>query len=337
MVKKTAFLFLLSIALGQFANANDSSGTLAAGGITFTKNPAIQMANEALTISSGHVSVAYLFKNLTDKDVTTTIYFPLPPYADLGPGSPWDDEVAKENKVTTEGAPFVNFSVTVDGQAVHFDTKKQALLNGKDISAALIKAGIPLEPTLVNDGCFEDQCPDKSNAWQARAKQLGLLDKNGHALWQKQVVYYWTETFPAGKTISVKHEYTPATGYFLGSRGTYRKDFQDQFHINLADFDNHKSFVQWIKNFWATIGKDGQLPPYYYNVQYILTTGANWAGPIAHFKLNLNYPEKGAVAYNHFYGDDPATIMQTKGQVSIDLKDFTPKQDLNILFADTNV
>lgn len=144
-MKKNYFLFLSMI--GQIvaspAFANDSTGVMAAGGIQFIKNHAIKMLSEELTISTKKVHVAYLFQNLTDQAVTTTIFFPLPPDDNFGPGaaSNWDDEIIKDHFRNT---PFRDFSVTVRGKPIAYFIKRQAMLNGRDIAPILIKAGISL-------------------------------------------------------------------------------------------------------------------------------------------------------------------------------------------------
>lgn len=74
----------------------------------------------------------------------------------------------------------------------------------------------------------------------------------------------------------------------------------------------------------------------FYNVKYILTTGANWAGPIENFTLNLLYPSGGAITYNHFYKNKNAKVTQSLGKTTILLSDFIPGEDLNIIFATTS-
>lgn len=156
--------------------------------------------------------------------------------------------------------------------------------------------------------------------WHLKAKALGFLDKNDKPMWKKQVTYYWTETFPAKQTIAVTHDYSPQVG--SGAGFTPKAD--------ITQYDHYASDKAWAE-------KTKPDTHHYHlnsfeNVQYILTTGANWSGPIEKFTLNIKYDPKDMIIFNHFYGNDKAHIVQTPGETKILLTHFTPKQDLDILF-----
>jgi len=76
-LKKIFTVFLTFFFTASYAN--DSAGTTAAGGITFTKTPVISMVREELLINPKQVRVSYIFKNNSDKDITTQVFFPIPP------------------------------------------------------------------------------------------------------------------------------------------------------------------------------------------------------------------------------------------------------------------
>ncbi|MGE8103017.1 DUF4424 family protein [Allorhizobium sp. NPDC080224] len=58
--------------------ANDSMATLEAGGLVFTRSDEITMAKEDLYISPEQVEVKYLYRNTSDKPVSTIVAFPMP-------------------------------------------------------------------------------------------------------------------------------------------------------------------------------------------------------------------------------------------------------------------
>ena len=60
-------------------SANDSTGYVSTGGVQYLKNNNIQMYSEDLFISKNQIKVDYQFKNLTNKDISETVLFPLPP------------------------------------------------------------------------------------------------------------------------------------------------------------------------------------------------------------------------------------------------------------------
>ena len=326
------------------AYANDSAGTTAAGGIQFIKTPTVKMVSEDLSISPTTVKVIYLFQNLSDKAVITRVFFPLPPYQMQGVNEPWDDEIAQD-----KNAPFKNFAVIVNGKSVSYQIKTQAMLNGKDIAPMLIKAGIPLNTQLAAGQVpMDDQQAAKFKQWHVKAQQLGLLDANGNPRWQKQVIYYWTQTFPAKQSMTITHQYKPAAGEFYvpkipgvtdQSRGIAdaTQRIKDLFKLNLLALQNNKNWHSWLQTQSNKPTADNGIYAFIYNVDYILTTGANWAGPIQYFTLTLNYPKDGVVAYNHFYDNQSANVIISPGKTQLTLSDFTPKQDLHILFGVTKV
>lgn len=345
-MKKLQLILFFCFLSCQSAWANDSTGSVAAGGIQFTKTPAIKMQSEVLTISPDQVTVNYLFKNVTDKDVTTTVIFPLPPcpdgYIDSANG-PFDDEVRKY--CTARKMPLEEFSVIANGQSVKYQIKIQAILNGKDIAPILKKSGIPLHPDIAKKNDF-GECDDSEchifpvaqhHRWLNKAKQLGFLDKNGNPLWKKQICYYWKQTFPARQTLTISHHYTPAAGQTPGAPLERDQDKKkllspDEIYLNSGIDEGEHVYKNKIE--YDALLKKNNNQVTTKEIQYILKTGANWAGPIENFTLNLNSPMNAAVVYSSFYQDLSPKITKTRGHIQINLKDFTPKQDLNILFIE---
>lgn len=60
------------------AKANDTFAEMAAGGIQISRSAEIEMTSEDLYISPSEVRVDYTFRNTTDKDIETTVAFPMP-------------------------------------------------------------------------------------------------------------------------------------------------------------------------------------------------------------------------------------------------------------------
>ncbi len=343
-------VLLIILFISTSAFANDTTGTNAAGGIQFTQEPSIKMTSEDLTISRNKVRVSYLFKNISDKSIATTVFFPLPAFQDGGQLTE-SDSVADYIKQAKENDPLVNFSVVVDGKPVAYRIKIQAIADdGKDITPLLSQAHIPLLPELVERGYtgyfVEDLNKDDLKQWQTKAKQFGLLDKEGKAHWKKQVIFYWPQLFPASRTIAITHEYTPITGDFYYGTGYASKEdcfrdigrsLQETFHMDFSTIENKTTFENWLSAHITNTDDDKQPYFYLYNVGYILTTGANWAGPIEKFTLNLQYPADTAVVFAPFYHDPSAKITRTSRQLQIILNNFTPKQDLNIVFGEVTV
>ena len=67
-------------------------------------------------------------------------------------------------------------------------------------------------------------------------------------------------------------------------------------------------------------------------ISYVLTTGANWAGPIKDFHLIVDKGHADRIV--SFCGDGIKEISAT--QLELRAADFTPKQDLEILILGSN-
>ncbi|MFZ1469716.1 MAG: DUF4424 family protein [Paracoccaceae bacterium] len=93
------------------AHANDSAGGLDATGLFFTQTDQVVIQSEDLTIGLDRIAVDYVFRNISDRDFTTEMMFPMPPL-DLedmrSSGTNLPVDMGREN--------LLNFTATVDGQ-----------------------------------------------------------------------------------------------------------------------------------------------------------------------------------------------------------------------------
>jgi hypothetical protein len=132
------------LALTGFANANDTAAELATGGLVFAKNDSIEMVSEDLYISASKIDVHYRLLNKSNSDITVLVAFPLPDLK-MDP----DDDVT----VIPSDDPvnFVDFSTTVDGEAVRANVEQKTYLNGGEVTGTLMRLGIPLSPYRFRD------------------------------------------------------------------------------------------------------------------------------------------------------------------------------------------
>ena len=120
------------------AAANDTLATLGAGGLVPVKSSQIAMEREDLEISVHRITVRYLFRNLSDKDVDAVVAFPLP---DLEGGLVEHEPLQLPEKNKTN---FVDFEVTVAGKPVATQMEVRAFHEGRDITDTLHAAGVPV-------------------------------------------------------------------------------------------------------------------------------------------------------------------------------------------------
>ncbi len=327
---KIAFFFSLASAFSaSCALANDSTAELATGGLKFLKDPDIAMKSEDLFISAEAVRVAYVFLNGGAADKTALIAFPMPDITgsqDFTVGIPGEDP---EN-------PF-NFRVKADGAEVALALQGQALFNGADVTKKLKAWGVPLAPWGDKTAAALDKVPPAAKAELLKLgmayedeftdKANGPMEKHLGALWTYRSAFTWTQVFPAGKPLNLEQSYAPSVGgtavTSVGSadwrKKDYLKDYPEKYCI---DGDLDATLTK------ARIKAKGDLPPFgEQRIDYVLTTGANWAGPIGDFHLTIDKGKPSNLV--SFCADGVKKTGAT--QFEVRKTDFTPKKDLNIL------
>jgi hypothetical protein len=339
--------FAAAMAVAIEARANDSSAELSAGGLVLTKNDAIELKAEDLSISPKLVRVDYRFFNKTNAPVQIVVAFPLPDVTFQG----IDVVVA----IPRDSAPenFLGFATTADGRPVAARVEQKVFAKGVDRTSELRELGVPLAPYLENLGERLDAMPADS---RKRLVALGLAVEQTeyegqkavehlYPTWTLKTTYYWDQTFPPGET-TIEHRYAPSVGVTLGSvvgadyvPDLLRKAQPDEGDRTIIeDFKEHvrkycldDDFIQSARRIQKALPKEETLVER--RISYILKTAANWSGPIGNFRLVVDkqYPDN----LVSFCGQGvrktgPTTFEMTK-------TDFTPTENLSILILTTHV
>lgn len=332
--------FLAALLLATPALANDGFGGLSATGLTFAQTDAIAMETEDLYISPDRIRVTYTFRNLTDADVTGEVIFPLPPIS-LQALMTSDFNIHDGDREN-----LVNFTATVDGQPVPVTIDRIAVIEppwdetrppsaqydtpGIDVTADLRAANLPMTIDIksVTDALFL-KTPSERTALTA----AGLAEfYDGDAaqgmpaeawpLWSIVLRHHWTQTFPAGRTLTISHEYEnrPPGGLFYWQHpptDDWAKDYESRYCI---DDGTSRAIAK-------RLGPDGYGTAL--NIAYVLRTANSWAGPIGDFRLTL---DKGA-AENVI--SLCASGVEKTGPTTFEIRktDYTPDRDLEILIV----
>jgi len=321
---------LIAAAAATGAAANDSTAELATGGLVLTKNPSIEMRSEDLFISTKAVRVHYVFANTSAADVTVLVAFPMPDVTIQGP----DDNIAVPTKSPTN---LLGFVTTVDGKPVAAQVEQKALKNGVDETAYLTGLGVPLAPQLQSTDDVLDKLP-KAVQDALVAKDLAIPNDYdvGHgmehhltATWTLKTTYYWQQTFPAGRTLDVEHNYTPSVAARRGPSGAIRRlvgtALYTQGRARYCIDDDFLAAATKAKASVTTTSRNGYMTEQ--RIDYVLTTGANWKAPIGDFHMTI---DKGDAAnLVSFCGTGVAKISPT--QFEVHYTNFTPTQDVAIL------
>ncbi|SFE34248.1 DUF4424 domain-containing protein [Methylobacterium sp. 13MFTsu3.1M2] len=325
----------LSSALPRPARADDSVATLATGGLVLEKTDRIALVSEDLFLSEKAVRIVYRFRNLTDRDVETTIAFPMPdisggPDAMLSIADPKHDN-------------FLRFTTEVDGRPVDSQVEQRAFVTpaGKpevEVTGRLRSLGIPLVPTaeateaalaalgadqrrgLVADGLLEPQDMGKGTTslfpvWTLRSK-----------FWRRQV-------FPAGRDVVVRQSYVPGVGGLSSLSFGTPTEGADEKAEYARKYCTDAAFLKAAQGLARRIAAAGGrgVQAFEQYLSYVITSGGNWAGPIGTFKLTV---DKG----------DPTTLvsfcatgLRKTGPTTFEsvVTDYVPRRDIDILMLKT--
>ncbi|HEU0216054.1 MAG TPA: DUF4424 domain-containing protein [Stellaceae bacterium] len=326
------------LALNSPTYANDSTAELATGGLQFVRTEDIEMRSEELSISPSEVRVTYHFVNKTDRPITNLVAFPLP---DITVDNPdWNAVVPTEDPVN-----FLGFTTTANGQPVATQVEQKVFAMGVERTATLQQLGIPLAPQLKATSDALDALPKEK--WDeliafgvAETDEYGTTPDGKMQLhleprWTLKTTYYWPQTFPAGQETVIEHRYKPSVGASAGSEvggPIYAGD--PQFAA-----DQKKRMATYTAKYCMDSGflsaatkaqqKAKQNKGYVseQRIDYILTTGANWAGPIADFTLTVDKGSPDNLI--SFCGTGVKKLTPT--QFQLNYTNFTPTADLAIL------
>jgi hypothetical protein len=320
---------LVGLSGGSPAHANDSTAELTTGGLVLAKSADIEMRAEDLSISEKQIDVHYRFFNHATQDVTVTVAFPMPDIVWEGP----DVNIAVPDP---NAANFLDFHTVVDGREVAAQSEQKAFAGGVDVSARLQALGISLAPQRDSTWAALDAL---APAKQAELLKAGVVAPNDYDVgkgmehhltpnWTLKSSFFWTQTFPAGREVAVEHRYSPSVGEtvgtMLGSPDIEAKQFGDYEALYCVD----KDFVSGARKAQHVDASGNMQTPFYERrIAYVLTSGANWAGPIGDFHLTI---DKGAPdSLVSFCADGVKKTGPTRFEVRH--ANFTPTRDLHIL------
>ena len=307
--------------------ANDTTAELTTGGLVYVQTADITMAEEHLHLSREEVRVDYIFRNDTDKDVESVIAFPMPDItggaqSDIAYGDPEADN-------------FLGFTVLQDGREIKPQLQQRIIATGIDRTEDLVAQKVPLLPYSDRTTEALKTLPDDVKA-DFIAKGLVRIDRyDAGKGWQEDITpawtlrsaYWWKTTFPAQKPVKVSHRYKPSVG------GTVAMTFIEngkpayEYARYVERYCIDDSFMKTAAKLQAAATKGG---PHYTEqwLSYVLTTGANWSGPIGKFRLTIdkgNPKDYVSLCADNIKKTGPTTFEMTA-------EDFTPEKDLHVLF-----
>lgn len=275
------------------ACANDTAFGDDNGTITFKHQPSISMDSEALLLSEELVTVDYVFTNTGSADVSTPIAFPMPPVY-FG---------------SSDHTEIENFKVWVDGRPVSTERKWVIRWGDEDVSEKVRRLGWSVDDIfkLLQDETLPKGKKRLPKEWFDGDRPM--LDVSRY--------YIWLQKFPAGKSLSIRHSYSPSVTTGVP------QDASTLFELYGKDTCPDKPLIAGIQK------RSGEGGWEYNFLSYVLTTANNWQGAIKNFKLTIRKRKPSDVFTLCFDGDfkktDPLTFEFRQA-------DFKPTRDLKILF-----
>ncbi len=325
--------------------ANDGYGGLSATGLTFGRTDAVAMEEEDLFISLDRVEVSYLFRNKTDTDVTGEVIFPMPPVA-LADLVVMDWNLPEDRSLKN----ILAFTAEVDGRPVAVTIDPIAVIlpelaegaplsasydtPGRDVTALLAKYQIPLgldvDAVLARLAQLDQAALDELKAEDVIdffGEPRQMAPDEIYAKWSVVYRYHWTQTFPAGSAMRIKHGYDnrPSGGMFVWSDPPKEEWTQEVAAKYCIDAGTSKGIMKAL----GAAGDKGYTGGGASYISYVLRTANSWAGPISKFKLTL---DKG----------DPKNIISlcadgvkkiTPTRFVIEKTDYSPDKDLEVLIV----
>lgn len=303
-----------SVVAAGGALANDSTAVMEAGGLRLTRDAPVEILSERLYLSVDRVEVDYRFRSASDRDERTLVAFPLPEFdfAWLGPdimGGPGETVAGR-----------VGFRVQVDGREITPMLELRALRNGVDVTETLARAGIPLGSLDYAEVTGRLAALDEATRAQLQAFDLVEVwgPEEAVPLWTVKPTYYWPQSFPAGREVAIHHSYTPIPGAFFVADPQLRE-------IEPAAYCMTEAERAGVRN---RIERSGAGAVLVHELHYVLSTGANWQGPIGTFHLVVDKGDPSAMVSLCFDGlqkTGPTVFEATR-------RNFEPDRDLQLLF-----
>lgn len=131
------------------------------------------------------------------------------------------------------------------------------------------------------------------------------------------VTFYWEQRFPAGKKVAVKHTYKPGVGGFFF-------DPNEDHYEAVRDYCIDPGLKKSLKK--VALKYQGIAPAI--SLHYILSTAKSWRGPIQNFRMVLDKGKPETLISLCIEGIRKISPTQFEAAK----KNFTPKQDLRIVF-----
>ena len=184
---------------------------LAAGGPVLVPDERLAVEAEEIVLARAAVRTTLVVRNTSAEPLTRYVSWPLP---DI------DMSAVGEGVVVLPAADPGNFAsavVTVDGAAVPLAIEQRAAAFGRDITALLETAAVPLNPLAPGvEEALRGLAPDRL----AEIEERGIVTRDDERIvpaWTLRTTAFWRQTFEPAKALTIGLAYAPVTASGLWS------------------------------------------------------------------------------------------------------------------------
>ena len=240
---------------------------------------------------------------------------------------------------------FLRFATRVDGKPVESQLEQRAFLTAEgkpdvEITERLKSLGVPLVPTLQAAGAALSALSESQRKALADAEIVYAEDFDAgkgpqvewDPLWTLRSKFSRKQLFPAGRDVVVEQTYAPATGGVSSLVfGAPNLDAAEEARYR-ETYCTDGPFTSAAQSLYRkAAAPNAKVRAWEEYLSYVITSGANWAGPIGSFRLVVDRGDPQTLV--SFCGDGVRKIGPTTFELTA--KDYTPKRDIDVLFIQT--
>ncbi|MDC0361275.1 DUF4424 domain-containing protein [Alphaproteobacteria bacterium] len=345
------------------SSANDSEGgTTATGGLEFLRNEHISIKSEDLFISTDLIRVEYTYENTHSEDIKIEVAFPVQVPCDHNDNAHGCLRALEfqtwVNGEEIDWRPYFGQNIQSNGACKNLWLQRNAIYNRNGYCFTTLAAQVLFD----NSDCRSDGIELNNDDKKLVSKLLSLENQNkcvtpsplvqlvnpykGTVDYADQLIdaedyisMVRTQIFPANSLIKVVHEYHPDVGsgiprWSLEAEGDLpTEDEWERNKFSCTSLIEYTSAVlHWrdALDAWETYSNsDGSdlIGIYQKRLSYILVTGANWNGPIGHFRLEISTGNRQIVETCF---DGLERVSDTS--LVFEATDFVPTENLSVTF-----
>lgn len=328
---------LVALCAAEGLRANDTVAAVNLGGLELSPSAAVEMESEDLYLSEERVRVRYVFANNSSQAEHLLISFPLPVPNER------ELEEAQDSGMYQEWSQL-DFQTLIDGKPAPLERYDVPMVRGKSVEARLKQLGYPV--LHWRDEGLSDRLnalPDQvASALVAEGILIDDAESGGGAVrnlrpgWVVQTHVTRFQTFLPGSKVTVEHSYRPMVGG--SASGSLHRDYRDMalngpdglaapYCIDPAFLAAYDRRVYGGK---AKAEPDPDITTVQTWFGYVLKTGANWLGPIKHFRLVVDKGRPENLV--SFCMDGVKKISPT--QFEVVRTNFEPTRDLDVFLVE---